>query len=157
MSSYRKEIRRIMHALSVMDNAYCRWAKIQGIKDNTLNVIYALNDGEYHSQKQLCAETMLPKTTINTIVKECEADGYVVLQLPDGHGREKQICLTEKGRQFADRVLKCVYEMEDKAMENTLAKYSDEFIDVLEYFCDNLSGAFDKNGERAGKKAGVEK
>ena len=40
-----------------------------------------------------------------------------------GHKKEKQIFLTEKGRLYADHILKSVYEAEEKAVERTLKEF----------------------------------
>lgn len=71
-----------------------------GLKENTLSLLYALDDGAPHTQKQICEEWLIPKTTINTVVKECVANGYVTLA-PGEHSHEKLICLTERGKGYA--------------------------------------------------------
>ena len=48
-----EEIRRIMLAVTRMDGAYYYFAKKLGIKVNILNLLYALDDGKPHSQKDV--------------------------------------------------------------------------------------------------------
>lgn len=59
-----------------------------GVKGNALALLYALNDGRAHSQKQISEDWLIPKTTINTIVKEFTDIGYVTL-LAGEHTKEK--------------------------------------------------------------------
>ena len=133
MKDYREEIRRIMVSVNVIDGIYAMGAKKIGIKDNSLSLLYALDDGKPHSQKEICEHWLIPKTTLNTIVKECVNAGYIVL---DGikHTQEKEIRLTDKGQEYAKTILNQVYELERRAMEKTLSSYSPEFVQALEQF-----------------------
>ena len=90
-------IRRLMFAGTRIDGAYYLYARRRGIKENALTLLYALDDGEPRTQTQLCAEWLIPKTTINTIVRALEREGCLVLSHEEG-AREKAIVLTEKGR-----------------------------------------------------------
>ena len=56
--------------------------------------------------KNKFVRVVLSKTTINTLIKECESDGYITLETIPGKKRELQICLTEKGLIFAQRGIK---------------------------------------------------
>lgn len=137
MKKYRDEIRRIMIAVNVIDGAYEMIARKTGIKENTLALFYALDDGKSHSQKEICEEWMIPKTTLNTIVKECIKNGYIILNT-DHHKKEKEICLTERGQEYAKEILDQVYHLEEAAMEHTLQMASPEFIQTLEAFTAHL-------------------
>ena len=116
---------------------YYRFAKMSEVKDNTLELLYALHDGKPHSQKQICDEWLIPKTTLNTIVKELIADGMVVLIKGD-RSKEKIITLTESGKKFAEVTLEKCIEAEKSALEKTLAVYSPEVVGALEMFADKF-------------------
>lgn len=95
-----------------IDGFYDDFAKDSGVKPNLLWILYALNDKKAHSQKEICTTWMLPTSTVNTIIKELEEDGYVELVKIKGEKRELRVKLTDKGLTYADDVLKNVYEME---------------------------------------------
>ena len=86
-------IRRIMLAVTRVDGAYYYFSKKLGMKENVLTLLYALDDGEQHSQKQICQDWLIPKTTLNTSVKELVKYGYVTLK-PAEVTSEKTIALT---------------------------------------------------------------
>ena len=104
MDSYRQKIRRLNLAVNRIDGIYYQLSKILGEKDNLICLLYALDDGKPHSQKQICEEWLISRTTLNTIVKECIEKGYLTLQA-NAHSKEKQILLTESGRQYASKLL----------------------------------------------------
>lgn len=133
MEYYREEVRRMMISVNMIDGIYTMGANRIGIKYNTLALLYALDDGQPHSQKEICENWLIPKTTINTIVTECVRAGYVVLETVS-HRKEKNIRLTEKGREFAAPILHQFYEVERRAMEKTLAGFSLEFVQAVNQF-----------------------
>ncbi|MDD2955805.1 MAG: helix-turn-helix domain-containing protein [Oscillospiraceae bacterium] len=134
MEQQREAIRRIMVAVNCIDGAYYLLARRQSLKWNTLALLYALDGGKPLSQKQICEEWLIPKSTINTVLKECEAQGLVTLQAIPGQKRECRICLTEAGKAFARDSLGELYRAEEQALSQTLQHCSPEFIDALEEF-----------------------
>ena len=76
--------RRLAKAACALDRAYDHLSKKLGIKGNLLWLLYILDDGALHSQKQICEEWLFPKTTINTLIKECQRGGYITLHTIPG-------------------------------------------------------------------------
>lgn len=140
----RTEVKSLIKALCGIDGAYDLMAKKIGIKPNLVWLFYILDDGNVHTQKQICQEWMFPKTTINTLIKECEADGRIHLQTISGRKRELQICLTAAGREYARRHLDVIYEAEAEAMAETLKTCSPQFIADFVSFSENLKTALEK-------------
>lgn len=137
MKNSRSDIRRLMIALNKIDGIYYMIAKKDGTKENMLSLLYALSDGRSHSQKQICEEWMIPRTTVNTLVKECVNNGYVTL-VSTGK-KEKNIELTDTGKEYAHKLLAELFEMEEDAINHTFEKYSPDFIDAIEYFTDTMN------------------
>ncbi len=79
---------------------------------NLLWILYALNDGERHSQKQICEDWDIPRSTANTIIKDLEGKKYIMLSQIKGERRELLVSLTESGKEYADRILSDLYRRE---------------------------------------------
>lgn len=126
-----------------MDGAYYRCARKFGVKEKTLDLLYALDDGEPHTQRQICGDWMLPKTTVNTSVKELVEAGYAEL-LPETNGRGKTIRLTEAGRKRAEEIMRGVHAAELAAFAKTLEKFSPEFVDAIEYLAERYREEVEK-------------
>ena len=127
MENYREQLRLLTQAMNQIDGLYYQAARKLGVKDNTLALLYALDDGKPHSQKQIGEEWLIPKTTINTIVREMETQGYLVLD-EENHTREKTIRLTREGKDYASRYLNRLYEMEEQAMKDMLENHAADFV-----------------------------
>ena len=92
---------------------YGEWAKQHGMSYHAMITLYALNQDRKCTQKQIAAEWLIPKQTVNTVVKELERQGYVFFQTGK---KEKQVRFTEAGRAFAGPCLQELYEIEDRAV-----------------------------------------
>lgn len=130
-------IRKVMLATNKIDGAYYSFAKRHAKNENTLAFIYALSDGNPHSQKEISEEWVIPKTTINYITKTMLAEGYVEFS-PSVGTREKALILTESGRKYTDILLADIYEAEERAISAVLEKYSPDFADALDELADRL-------------------
>lgn len=117
-----------------IEGAYDVFSKNCGVKPNLLWLVSALNDGQKHTQSQICWDWGFPRTTVNTLVKELEADGMVVLNPVPGTRRELYVELTEDGKNYADSILKPVYEAEEELFQKYFGERSEEFVEDLERF-----------------------
>ena len=101
--------------------------------------MYALNDGNSHTQIEISNDWELPKTTVNTVIKEIQKNGYVDLIPIKGKRREMSIVLTENGKKYADRVLADLYKKEAEVYKDLS---SDEYaiVAVLEKIAKKLKG-----------------
>lgn len=137
MKDIRYEIRRLMIAVNRIDELYYRALRMLNVKDNTFVLLYAISDGKSHSQKQICEEWLIPRTTLNTVVKECVNKGYI--QLVAQGNKEKEIVLTESGKAFAASILTPIFAAEEKAMESL---YGKGLVEQLECFTERLDSEF---------------
>ena len=89
MQANREKIRRLMIAIDQIDEAYYKALRTLGIKENAFVLFYAIADGRAYSQKRICEEWSVPRTTLNTTVQEYVGKGYIRL-VGTGH-KEKEI------------------------------------------------------------------
>ena len=98
-----------------VDAFYDEFAKKSNVSSALLWVLYALNDRKPHTQIEISNDWELPKTTVNTVIKDIQKDGYALLVPIKGKRREMSIVLTESGKEFADNVLSELYKKEAEA------------------------------------------
>ena len=122
-----------------MDSFYDEFAKQSNVSSALLWVLYALNDGNPHTQIEISNDWELPKTTVNTVIKDIQKDGYVELVPIKGKRREMSIILTESGKAFADNVLSNLYKKEAEVFKS-LSSEEQEIVMVLEKLARKLKG-----------------
>ena len=108
---------------------------------NILLLLDFLSDKKQHSQKQICDDWRIPRTTINTIIKECVKSGYIVL-LTQSNSKEKLISLTESDQIFANKVTRTMKEAVQRSMEKIQKEYATDFIIVLEKYTEYLENEY---------------
>lgn len=119
------------NALYHVDSFYDEFAKQSNVSSSLLWVLYALNDGNSHTQIEISNDWELPKTTVNTVIKDIQKEGYVELVPIKGKRREMSIVLTESGKAFADNVLSDLYRKEEEVFK-LLSPKEQEIVMVLE-------------------------
>ena len=114
----REELRRYYATWREMSLVYEGWAKEQGLSVNMVWVLYALcEEGTVHTQKEIAQQWLLPKQTVNTILKDLAQQGWVTAQpLPEDR-RNKRIDLTPEGRRFAEGIVGSLQERELHVLE----------------------------------------
>ena len=144
----KEKARRLIKALYRIDGAYIFGEYNGEITDTEMCLLYALDNMEKPSQKELSEEWLISKTTVNSIVKRMEKKGFLTLHPIQGKSREKCICLTEAGKEYADQMLMPMYAAEEWAVSKTLEKYPESFIEAMEYFSQCLMEAFSEQKEK---------
>lgn len=100
-------------AIYHVDAVYEDFAKESGVTSPTLLwILYALNDGKEHTQREICVDWELPKSTVNTVMTELKKKGFIELIPIKGKRREMTIILTESGKLYASSLLTGIYEKE---------------------------------------------
>lgn len=139
MKDTHEKVRRFMIAFNRIDALYVDSVRTFGVKGNLFVLFYAIADGKAYSQRQICDEWRLPRTTLNTIVRECVKDGLV--RLVPRSNKEKDIVLTAKGREIADRVFAPIFAAESRVMEPFFKAGA---LEMMEKMADSFESAFAK-------------
>ena len=126
-------------AIYHVDSFYDEFAKRSNVSSALLWVLYALNDGKSHTQVEISTDWELPKTTVNTVIKEIQQKEYIELIPIKGKRREMAIVLTESGKEYADSVLSELYKKEATVYQ-TLNLKDSAIVDELEKIVNILKG-----------------
>lgn len=129
-----KQLGMLLYGIDGIYDEYGKKCKVAS--PNVLWVLYALNDDEKHSQKDICDGWSIPRTTINTIIKDLEQQEMIGMFPIPGKRREKYIKLTAKGKEYADYVLAKLYQKEKMIFERI--SEPDKFINDLEDLYNNV-------------------
>ena len=137
MRNNRMYLIRAMRALNRIDSQYVQMRRAIGVKESLFVLLYACADGEPRSQKEICDEWYLPRSTLNTVVREQVKAGNVEL-VPRGD-KQKDVRLTEAGCALADRLIGPLLDAEEDVACTCI---SDGLIRDLEVFAAGLEEAF---------------
>ena len=142
---YREEqrlLRQLFIAINRVDGAYYLMARALGLNENKLAVLYALSDGEPHSQKQVGEQWLIPKTTVHSVVPALERDGLAEV-IREDRTREKTLRLTPEGERYTRALLGRMLEAEHRAIAAGAAEYGTGFVEAFLGFSDRLTRELD--------------
>lgn len=97
------------------DELYRLAAKWFGLPDAAFWILYALREQGSLTQSALCGMLYMPKQTVNSSLKQLEADGYLKLREMTDR-RSKEVCLTKEGERLAARTVDKVFLAECGAL-----------------------------------------
>ena len=90
---------------------------------------------------------------MNTIVREYVQAGYARL-VPGDRGKEREVVLTQAGRDYALPILRPLYAAEERAMARTLERFSPEFLLAVEAMTDFWTRPSGKRSWKTRKRNG---
>ena len=128
------EVQQFNRLYKELDDIYHEIALAIGISDSALAVLYVVCTlGNGCLQKDICREAYVSKQTISSSVRNLEKNGFLYLEKS---GRDKHICLTEKGRQFVEQKIRPVVDMENRAFLEMEPDERAEFIRLSQKYVD---------------------
>lgn len=128
------EVQQFNRLYKELDDIYHEIALAIGISDSALAVLYVVCTlGDGCLQKDICREAYVSKQTISSSVSNLERNGFLYLEKS---GRDKHICLTEKGRQFVEQKIRPVVDMENGAFLEMKPDERAEFIRLSQKYVD---------------------
>lgn len=108
-----------------------------GMSASMFDILYSIMEmGDGCRQKDICQACYIPKQTVHSSIRKMEEDGF--LTLVSGKGREKQICLTEKGKNITEEKIMPIIEAENKVFLQMGEQPSQIFLDLLEEYMTRL-------------------
>ena len=106
-----------------LDELYHDFAKHCGISDCAFWILYSVQESvEPYTQKDLSEIWSFSRQTVNSALKNLEADDYIELVPLPGNRKNKEIVLTQKGKNYAEEHVMPLMEAE----QNAFGKLTDE-------------------------------
>ena len=125
---------------------YTQWAKNHGLSYNSLMVLTALSEIGPCTQRDICEGWLIPKQTVNTVVRDFEKKGY--LEASKGKDKkEKLISFTPLGKSFAESFLDEAAELENRVYDVLGKENAFELAKSMVIFANTLQGEAEKNGK----------
>ena len=122
-----------------MTKIYEDWAQKYHMSGNSMFILQII--WEYSgkvTQKDICEALLLPKQTVNSILKTYEKSKWVSFEALESDRRNKAVFLTEAGEKVCSEIFPKLIGMEEKAMEQMgadqcrkMTEYNNHFLEIL--------------------------
>lgn len=127
------ELSRFNKLVKKQDEIYHRCAKKAGVTDTQFWVLYALCEKEKGlCQNSFCENWCFSKQTVHTAVANLEKQGLVCLVYAEGSHKQKDILLTDAGKQFCAQHIEKLVQAEQSALQALTKEERDIFSSILE-------------------------
>ena len=108
----------LFERMQSIDMAYAVYAKRRGLTYIGITVLeYIFDHPEGCTQKEIVDMTFFPKQSVNMVIKGLWQQGYVEMKELASDRRNKKIFLTAPGRDYAENILRPVYDAVGAAAE----------------------------------------
>lgn len=111
-----KDLKSFYLDWQALNHVYEQYARDNGLTYISLFMLQLIDDGTM--QKELCDTLYFPKQTINKTIQSFCKKGYIVLKNNSADKRYKLIYLTEKGKEFQNRVIPTIQKAELEAFDS---------------------------------------
>lgn len=108
-----EELNRYYEIWQETNHIYAEWAKAHGISVSLLLALCAIDDDTDNcTQKKISQRWLIPKQTVNTILKDLVNKKFVRLIPVKEDKRNKRIQFTAAGKEYADTILSNLRKVE---------------------------------------------
>lgn len=135
----------INHAVIKFRGVYSTWSKKHGISYNEMLVLYTIRDNGFCTQKQICDSYLLPRQTMNNVIRNMREQGLLAISSENCVGREKAFVLTDEGKAYATPLLASLSQIEKQAIELIGYKNIRSMAEAVMTFDDALNKAMEEN------------
>lgn len=129
-----------------LEAVYDDYARMIGISYTTLFILNLISQYEDCTQKIICEKTMLPKQTVNNVIKKLMDQGYVQLEAFPENQKNKKIAFTEQGQAYAQPFIAHIETAECEAMNHFSESQQIEFINFMKLYEQAFREAMQKKG-----------
>ena len=151
-SLFMEQLNRYYDVWQKCNSVYEDWAKEHGLSMNGLLVLIALQEGgEACTQGRISQRWGIPKQTTNMILKDLEHRGLAMLLPMKEDKRNKQICFTAEGRDYADGIISKLRRVELSVLEKMGIERIKQLNDGMAIFAE----LFDKEKKEEDHEANV--
>lgn len=134
-SIYEQELSHYYTVWHAYNYVYSEWAKEHGLSVNGLLFLCAIHDNNGScTQKMISSQWMIPKQTVNMVLKDFESKGFVEQTPMPEDKRNKLIRFTESGEAYAESIVSELRKAEIYATKKIGVERMRQLSDTLSSF-----------------------
>ena len=127
------ELKEFNSLYKELDELYHRIALEIGLSDSAFFIMYSIAEfGNGCLQKDIAKHYFISRKTINSSIKNLEAQGYI--ELKKGKRRDMHIYLTQTGQKFVNEKIVPVFELENSVFEEFPKEECQQFIQLTKKY-----------------------
>lgn len=136
-----------------LDELYQLYAKKSGLSETAFWILYCIHERkEPYTQKELCEIWSYSRQTVNSALKNLEAEGTICLEPVAGNRKNKLLVLTPAGEALVAAVVAPLVQAEKAAFAQLGERETDEFLQLTRRHIELLRAEVSKIPGQGGKR-----
>ncbi|MCH1982541.1 MarR family transcriptional regulator [Ruminococcus sp. OA3] len=136
---------RVSEKWQLLSNLYGEYARAAGLTSMSLLVLEIIYDNQDKcTQKLICEQSQFTKQSVNMIIKSFWKQGYVELVELSTDRRNKQVKLSERGMQYAGKIIGCLWKVDSDVMEKMTDEQRETLIIYAEIYEECIRNAISR-------------
>lgn len=128
-----KELKRHNYLVNEIEAAYHDIALKLGLPDSSMIVLYAIFDnGDSCPLRDIINNSGISKQTANSALRKLESEGVIYLE--SAGQKNKTVCLTEYGRQLAERTAGKIIKIENDLFSSWPQADVEKYLELTERY-----------------------
>lgn len=128
-----KEMKRYNHLIGEIEAAYHEISLGLGLSDSAMTILYSIcNKGDSCLLHEICCQSGVSKQTINSSIRKLETEG--ILYLEPVNTKNKNVCLTEKGKHLVQNTVVKIIEAENKIFASWSKEEVEKYLELTERY-----------------------
>ena len=131
------EMKRYNHLAGEIDAVYHEISLNLGLSDSAMKILYTICDnGDSCLLQEISRRSGVSKQTINSAIRKLEKEGIVYLKSVGA--KNKNVCLTDKGKQLAKHTAIRLIKMENDIFASWEKNDVEKYLELTERFLTSL-------------------
>ncbi len=135
MNQISKEMKHFNHLMGETNAAYHDASLRLGLSDSAMQILYAIcgyGEDQRCPLREICRQSGLSKQTVHSSLHRLRQEG--ILRLTQAGGKNKDVFLTDKGRQFAEKTVAKIIETENAIFASWPAGDVKKYLELTEAY-----------------------
>lgn len=126
-------MKRYNYLLGEMEAVYHGMSLKLGLSDSASMILYTIREeGDSRLLSDICRLSGLSKQTVNSSIRKLEAEG--ILYLERAGSKSKKVCLTEAGKELAERTVLRIQQAENTILSSWPRQDVEKYLELTEKF-----------------------
>ncbi len=132
-----EQLKRFNYLTSEIDSVYHEAAFRLGISDSVMQILYAICNKEGECPINFIVSMLgIKKQTVNSALRKLENENIVCLKPIDG--KNKAVCFTEKGAEFALATVGRIIEIENEIFDSWIPDERADYLRLTQKYLTSL-------------------
>lgn len=129
--------KRYVHLTTDIEAAYHEAARRLNLSDSAMLILYTIcHNGEKCLLNDITSSSGISKQTINSALRKLEAEDIIYLESTGG--RKKMVCLTTRGKEYAQNTVQKVLEIENDIFASWTESERIAYLELTEKYLTTL-------------------